>query len=117
VFIVLHWGRGDDDAKQQQGDNRTPEGHYIIDGKNEHSQFHKSLHISYPSPQDVAHAKSQGLSPGGAVMIHGLRNDLKWLGRLHLLIDWTQGCIAVTNNELDEIWRVVPMSTPIEITQ
>jgi len=108
-------GRGDGGAKQQEGDNRTPEGHYVIDGKNDHSQFYKSLHISYPSLDDVARAKSQGISPGSAVMIHGLRNDLQWLGRLHLLKDWTRGCIAVTNKELDEVWRTVPIGTPIEI--
>jgi len=108
-------GRGDSAAKQREGDNRTPEGHYFIDSKNERSQFHKALHISYPSLQDVLRAKSQGVSPGGAVMIHGLRNNLRWLGPLHRLVDWTQGCVAVTDAEIDEIWTVVPVGTPVQI--
>lgn len=117
VLRIYHiaLGRGDDAAKQQEGDDRTPEGLYVIDGKNNNSQFYKSLHISYPSHEDVARAKSQGHSPGGAVMIHGLRNDLKWIGKLHRLKDWTRGCIAVTNEEMDEIWNVVPVGTAIEI--
>jgi murein L,D-transpeptidase YafK len=102
-------------AKEREGDNRTPEGNYLIDSKSSDSQFYKSLHISYPSAEDIARAKANGYSPGGAVLIHGLRNDLKWIGRLHVLKDWTRGCIAVTNEELDEIWRVVPIGTPIEI--
>jgi len=110
-------GRGDSSAKQYEGDNRTPEGWYVIDGKNNTSQFYKSLHISYPSPQDVVRAKTQSRSPGGAVLIHGLRNDLGWIGRLHVLKDWTRGCIGVTNDELDEIWRLVHVGTPIEIRQ
>ena len=108
-------GRGDDSAKQREGDNRTPEGQYIIDAKNDHSQFYKALHISYPSKGDIGRAKTGGYSPGGAVMIHGLRHDLAWLGSLHRLRDWTRGCIAVTNAEMDEIWNVVPVGTPIEI--
>ncbi|HEX2584596.1 MAG TPA: L,D-transpeptidase family protein [Steroidobacteraceae bacterium] len=108
-------GRGDGMAKEREGDNRTPEGNYLIDSKSSDSQFYKSLHISYPSAENIARAKANGYSPGGAVLIHGLRNDLKWIGRLHVLKDWTRGCIAVTNEELDEIWRVVPIGTPIEI--
>ncbi|MES1196160.1 MAG: L,D-transpeptidase family protein [Steroidobacter sp.] len=119
VLHVYHvaLGRGDGSAKQREGDNRTPEGHYVIDAKNEHSAFYKSMHISYPSPENIVRARSQGVSPGGAVMIHGLRNDLKWLGPLHRLKDWTRGCIAVTDSEMDELWQMVNVGTPIEIKQ
>jgi len=110
-------GRGDGAAKQREGDDRTPTGKYIIDARNGNSRFYKSLHISYPSPEDIARARFNGVSPGGAVMIHGLRNDLKWVGRFHVLKDWTRGCIAVTDEEMDEIWSVVPVGTPIEIKQ
>jgi murein L,D-transpeptidase YafK len=117
VLRVYHvsLGRGHISAKQREGDNRTPEGRYIIDSKNAHSTFYKSLHISYPSAQDIAHARLQGVPPGGAVMIHGLRNDLKWLGSLHRLRDWTKGCIAITDAEMDELWPLVDAGTPIEI--
>jgi len=117
VLRIYHvaLGRGDEGPKQREGDNRTPEGSYVIDGKSERSGFYKSLHISYPSADDVARAKSQGAPPGGAVMIHGLRNDLRWLGSLHRLKNWTRGCIALTNREIDEVWHAVPIGTPIEI--
>lgn len=101
--------------KQQEGDGRTPEGHYVIDYRKPDSAFHRALHISYPSPADVAAAKARNVSPGGLIMVHGLRNDLGFLGRLHRLKDWTNGCIAVTNDEIDEIARVVTDGTPIDI--
>lgn len=119
VLGVYHvsLGRGDGAAKQREGDNRTPEGRYVIDAKNAKSAYYKSLHISYPSTKDIARAKSQGVSPGGAVMIHGLRNDLKWLGPMHRFKDWTRGCVAVTNSEMDELWQMVEVGTQIEIIQ
>ena len=101
--------------KQQEGDGRTPEGHYVLDYRKADSTFHRALHISYPSPNDVASAKARNVAPGGLIMVHGLRNDLGFLGRLHRMRDWTDGCIAVTNSEIDEIARVVPDGTPIEI--
>jgi len=101
--------------KQQEGDGRTPEGHYVLDYQKADSSFHRALHVSYPSPADVAAAKARNVPPGGQIMVHGLRNDLGWLGRLHRLKDWTNGCIAVTNSEIDEIARVVPVGTPIDI--
>jgi murein L,D-transpeptidase YafK len=101
--------------KHQEGDGRTPEGHYVLDYRKADSAFHRALHISYPSPADAASAKARKVAPGGLIMVHGLRNDLGFLGRLHLMRDWTDGCIAVTNNEIDEIARVVPDGTPIEI--
>lgn len=101
--------------KQQESDGRTPEGQYVLDYRNPHSSFHLALHISYPSQADVASAKKRGLDPGGLVMVHGLRNGLGWLGRLHTFVDWTDGCVAVTDSEIEEIWRTVPDRTPILI--
>lgn len=101
--------------KSQEGDGKTPEGTYTIDYRNLGSQFHLSLHISYPNAVDTTQAKARGVSPGGMVMIHGLRNGIGAIGRFHRLTDWTNGCIAVTNREIEEIVRVVPDNTPIEI--
>ena len=101
--------------KQQEGDGRTPEGRYVIDFRKRDSAFHRALHISYPNSEDVRRAQSRGVSPGGQIMIHGLRNGLGGLGELHRLRDWTDGCIAVTNSEIEEIWAAVPDGTPIEI--
>jgi murein L,D-transpeptidase YafK len=106
-------GRHPVGKKQQQGDGRTPEGEYRLDYRNPNSSFHKALHISYPQSDDVATARMHGVEPGGLVMVHGLRNDLGWLGRLHRFVDWTDGCVAVTNGEIDEIWRAVPDGTKI----
>jgi len=101
--------------KQREGDHRTPEGLYTLDYRKADSSFHKALHISYPSPADRAAAASAGRAPGGLVMIHGLPNGQGWLGRLHLAYDWTDGCVAVTNREIEEIWRAVPDGAPIEL--
>ncbi len=102
-------------AKREEGDGRTPEGRYVMDFHKGDSSFHRALHVSYPSPRDVAAARARGVSPGGLIMIHGLPNGRGYLGRLHLLHNWTLGCIAVTDPEIDEIGRVVPDGTPIEI--
>ncbi|KAF1003586.1 MAG: hypothetical protein E5299_02465 [Burkholderia gladioli] len=101
--------------KQQEGDGRTPEGRYVIDWRNDHSAAHLSLHISYPNPKDAQHAEQIGAEPGGNIMIHGLTNGWGGLGKLHRLYDWTNGCIAVTNTEMEEIWSLVPNGTPIDI--
>jgi murein L,D-transpeptidase YafK len=101
--------------KQQQGDHRTPEGTYILDSRNEHSQFHKSIHISYPDSADKARANAAHVSPGGDVYVHGLPNGFGFIGKHHRLRDWTDGCIAVTDDEIDEIWALVKNGTPIEI--
>ena len=101
--------------KETRGDHKTPEGLYILDRRNEHSQFHRSLHISYPNAEDSEQARKSGVAPGGDVMLHGLPNGYGWIGRRHRLRDWTDGCIAVTNEEVDEIWRAVANGTPIEI--
>jgi murein L,D-transpeptidase YafK len=101
--------------KRQEGDERTPEGRYVLDYRNPNSAAHLSLHVSYPDSADAARARAAGVPPGGMIMVHGIINGLGWLGRLHRLMDWTDGCIAVTNGEMDEIWRAVPDGTPIEI--
>jgi murein L,D-transpeptidase YafK len=102
-------------AKEKQGDHKTPEGTYLIDKKNAYSQFHLALHISYPGADDRARAKRLGVNPGGDIMIHGLPSQFAFLGALHRQTDWTDGCIAVTNPEIEEIWRLVPIGTTVEI--
>jgi len=108
-------GRNPDGRKSQEGDGRTPEGRYLIDSKNGRSHFHLALHISYPNDEDRTSAQRQGVSPGGDIMVHGLPNGLGWLDKLHLNRDWTDGCIAVTDSEMDEIWTYVAPGTAIEI--
>lgn len=110
-------GRGQAGAKDHQGDHKTPEGEYILDQKNAHSRFHLALHVSYPNAADQQHAQKEGRDPGGAIMVHGVARGFGWLGSLEHQIDWTDGCIAVTNSEIEEIWRLVPVGTPIEIKQ
>jgi murein L,D-transpeptidase YafK len=91
-------------------------GTYILDRRNEHSHFYRSLHISYPNDDDRTRAQKHGVAPGGDIMVHGLPNGFGWIGGSHRLRDWTDGCIAVTNEEMDEIWRAVTDGTPIEIS-
>lgn len=102
-------------AKEIEGDGKTPEGLYLIDYRNPRSKFHLSLHVSYPKPEQIARAKRQGVSPGGMIMIHGLPDETSFLGKFHWLVDWTNGCIAVSNEEIEELWHVVPDGTPIDI--
>jgi len=102
-------------AKDRQGDHKTPEGIYSLDAKNPNSQFHKALHISYPNQADRAHARKLGVSPGGDAEIHGLGEKWGWIGAKHRLTDWTDGCIAVTNDEIDEIYPLIRVGTSIEI--
>jgi murein L,D-transpeptidase YafK len=102
-------------AKRREGDHRTPEGEYIIDRHNSRSAFHLALHISYPNADDKARAQAAHAAPGGDIMIHGLRNGLGALGSLQSALDWTDGCIAVTDAQMDEIYRLVPDNTPIDI--
>jgi tetratricopeptide (TPR) repeat protein len=101
--------------KERQGDNKTPEGTYLIDAKNKNSRFHLSLHISYPNEKDKKRARQLGVSPGGDIMIHGIKNELAWVGERHAEVDWTQGCIAVSDEEIEEINRLVPIGTAVEI--
>ena len=108
-------GREPVGPKRREGDGRTPEGRYTIDRRNARSKYHLSLHISYPSAADVARATSMAKSAGGDIMIHGLPNGYAWVGAAHRLHDWTAGCIAVTNPEIEEIVKLVPLGTPVEI--
>jgi murein L,D-transpeptidase YafK len=102
-------------AKDRQGDHKTPEGIYSIDGKIPNSQFHKALHISYPNASDREHARKLGAPAGGDVEIHGLGERWGWVGSEHRLKDWTDGCIAVTNEEIDEMYSLVKVGTVVEI--
>jgi murein L,D-transpeptidase YafK len=101
--------------KEQEGDSRTPEGRYVIDGKNPGSSFHLSLRISYPNKKDRADAARRGVSPGGLIMIHGTPGYLGMLRSTGVIRDWTAGCIAVSNEEVEEIYKNVRIGTPIVI--
>jgi murein L,D-transpeptidase YafK len=102
-------------AKQRQGDGKTPEGKYVINWKNPKSQFHLSLRISYPNAADRARAKKLGVHSGGDIFVHGVGKTFGWLGARHRLTDWTLGCIAVTNEEIEEIYALVRIGTAVEI--
>ncbi|WP_413774658.1 L,D-transpeptidase family protein [Mesorhizobium sp. AR10] len=101
--------------KRREGDQRTPEGRYLLDWRNADSIAHKSIHVSYPNTEEIASAKAAGIDPGGMIMIHGQPNGYGWWGWLLQLVDWTDGCIAVTDSDMDEIWTMVSDGTPIEI--
>ena len=117
ILKVYHvaLGRQPVGPKRRRGDQRTPEGLYRIDGRGTRTNYHLALHISYPDAADRARAAQAGFSPGGSVLIHGLPKGWWFLGHRHLKYNWTDGCIAVTDAEIEEIWRVVPDGTPIEI--
>jgi len=110
-------GLGDNPSghKLYQGDKRTPEGKYVLDWRNSNSDFYKSIHISYPNAEDREQASAWGLDPGGSIMIHGLPNEAGDMAFAFLGLDWTDGCIAVSNEEMDEIWQLVADGTPIRI--
>jgi murein L,D-transpeptidase YafK len=108
-------GRNPEGAKEREGDNKTPEGIYSIDSRNYKSGYHLALHTSYPSEKDEQLAKQRGVSPGGNIMIHGIKNGMSWIGSYHTWLDWTQGCIAVTNTEIEDIDKLVPNGTVVEI--
>ena len=102
--------------KVRRGDMRTPEGRFRIEARNPQSRYHRALRISYPDAAHRARARALGVSPGGDIMIHGLPARQAWVGSQHRDFDWTEGCIAVTNMEIEEIWSAVPIGTPIHIT-
>ena len=108
-------GRTPIGPKQREGDGKTPEGNYIISGRNYNSAFHRALKVSYPNQEDIARARSAGVSTGGDIMIHGLPNGFGFLGHLHRLRDWTNGCIAVTDPEIEEVWKLVKDGTKVRI--
>ena len=101
--------------KVSRGDRRTPEGRFRIEARNPASRYHRALRISYPDSAHRARARALGVSPGGDIMIHGLPRRQAWVGPAHRDFDWTEGCIAVTNQEIEEIWSAVPVGTPIHI--
>lgn len=101
--------------KEREGDNKTPEGTYVIDSRNNGSRFHQSLHISYPNEKDRKRARELGVSPGGNIMIHGIKNGFSWVGDAHTEVDWTKGCIAVTDEEIEDINKIAPNGTIVEI--
>jgi murein L,D-transpeptidase YafK len=108
-------GRNSIGAKQEEGDCKTPEGIYRIDSRNPQRDFHLGLHISYPSNEDRARAVERGVSAGFDIMIHGIQNGKGWIGSFHRMHDWTAGCIALTDEEIEELWRVTPDGTAVEI--
>ena len=101
--------------KVRRGDMRTPEGRFTIEARNPQSKFHRALRISYPDAAHRARARKLGVSPGGDIMIHGLPPRQAWVGAAHRDFDWTEGCIAVTNEEIEEMWDAIPVGTPIHI--
>ncbi len=108
-------GRNPSGPKRNHGDGRTPEGRYVLDWRIDDSEFHRAIHISYPNEGDVEFARKAGLTAGAGVMIHGLPDGARWIGGTHSAYDWTNGCIAVADDEMDEIWELVDDGTPIEI--
>jgi len=108
-------GRGGLKPKERAGDGRVPEGLYTISAHNPDSAYHLSLRISYPTPEQAAQATARGVAAGGDIMIHGLPNGRGWIGSRHRSVDWTEGCVAVTNAEMDWLYRAVPDGTPVEI--
>jgi murein L,D-transpeptidase YafK len=101
--------------KQQEGDERTPEGRYTLDFKKADSAFYKAIHISYPNSSDIESARKRGVSPGGAIMVHGQRNNLGWAWFVARFFNWTDGCVALSNQDMDLVWAAVDAGTPIEI--
>jgi murein L,D-transpeptidase YafK len=108
-------GRNSVGAKTRSGDHKTPEGEYVIDAKKSASKFHLAVHISYPNQIDRDQAQQIRVNPGGDIEIHGIENGLGWIGGLHRSVDRTDGCIAVTDREIEEIWKSVGVGTPVEI--
>ena len=119
VVQTYHIALGDSPAghKRQEGDERTPTGNYKLDYKNEKSSYYRSIHVSYPNAADKAQAKKRGVSPGGDIMIHGQKNGFGHLAAITQKRDWTDGCIAVTNDEMDEIMAVYKAGMAIEIVE
>ena len=101
--------------KQQEGDEKTPEGIYTLDYKKEDSAFYKAIHISYPNEKDIEQAKSKGVSPGGAIMVHGQRNYFGWAYFISQRFNWTNGCVALSNDNMEQVWQSVESGTKIEI--
>ena len=108
-------GRTPEGAKIKQGDRRTPEGFYTIDSRKDDSKFHRFLHISYPNLRDREIAGLLKVPAGSGILLHGVTKDYEWMGRYHASLNWTDGCIAVTNEEIEEIWELVPDGIEVQI--
>ena len=98
--------------KQREGDERTPEGHYVLDWKNANSAYYKAIHVNYPNEQDQAAATARGEDPGGLILIHGQLNGYGWLSPVSRFFNWTDGCIALNNDDMEEVWLSVSANTP-----
>jgi murein L,D-transpeptidase YafK len=101
--------------KEREGDFKTPEGNYLLDARNPDSEYFLAIHVSYPNTQDRAEARTKGVDPGGAIMIHGQPNDPTRSEAYYTTQDWTNGCIAVSNSDMIDIWLMTAENTPIEI--
>jgi murein L,D-transpeptidase YafK len=101
--------------KEREGDQKTPEGIYLLDARNPESDYFLSIHISYPNAADRAEARKLGVNPGSAIMIHGQPNNPTFSQAFYAREDWTNGCIAVSNSDMIDIWLMTPDSVPIEI--
>lgn len=108
-------GRNPTGPKVQEGDQKTPEGTYILNSKKQNSKYHRAINISYPNESDMQSSRRLRVSPGNSIAIHGLPKDLEDIDKFQRRLDWTEGCIAVTNAEMEEIWQLVAEGTPIEI--
>ncbi len=117
LLATYHVAFGGDPVgpKQREGDEKTPEGRYAFDYKNAATGYHKAIHVSYPNAQDIALAKQQGVSPGGAIMVHGQKNHYGWAAFITQRFNWTHGCIALSDEDMDEVWDHVHADTPVEI--
>jgi len=109
------FGRNPVGHKEKEGDNRTPEGIYKIDTRKENSSYFKALHVSYPSPNDIEQAKVRGVDPGGDIMVHGQKNGFGWAAFIVQYFNWTKGCIALSNDNMEKVWQSVNVGTKIEI--
>jgi murein L,D-transpeptidase YafK len=101
--------------KTRKGDGKTPEGSYMLDYKKPDSAFHKAIHISYPNAKDIVSARARGVAPGGLIMIHGQKNGFEGASFMTQRFDWTNGCIALSNKDMDTLWSLVKEGTRIEI--
>ena len=117
VFASYHatFGGAPEGHKQSQGDERTPEGRYVLDYKNDGSAYHRSIHVSYPNAEDRRAAQRRGMDPGGDIMVHGQPNGWGWAGVLLQRFTWTDGCIALSDGDMDRVWQAVDAGTPIQI--
>ncbi|WP_040508301.1 L,D-transpeptidase family protein [Leptospira wolffii] len=113
--LKISLGFNPDGNKLQEGDGRTPEGEYKLDYLINDWEYYKAFHISYPKVDQIKKAKENGVNPGGGILIHGMQTKWNWVGKLHTFWDWTHGCIAVTNEQMDKLIEIVPVGSKIII--